>query len=52
MFMFQTIALKCAMWMFNDPGTIKRCYNNKKLLNLNGFHCVHTGHFDKMSNIW
>ena len=30
--------------MFNDPRTIKMCYNNQKLPNTRSFHCVHTGH--------
>ena len=42
--LLHTIDLKCAIWVFNDPRIIKRCYNNRKLRNTRSFYCVHTGH--------
>jgi hypothetical protein len=42
MFLFHTLDLKCSLCIFNDPRTIKRCYNNPKLPNTRSFKlCPH-----------
>ena len=42
MFLFHTIDLKCALCIFNDPTTIKKCYNKSIIANYKKFSIVST----------